>query len=397
MKEKAILKSLHVCLGINVKAYDSNLNEIQEYTSKKMISPQYNELDLIKSVEDEKKRHNYYILTGAMNEVFLLHNFEDKHYLFGPFNVHCLPPDDFFTHFLKQQNISIKFKKAINDYAPEIKLYSLEDIRDIIKLVHYLFTLDRQSDPTFEPIHSYVEKLQKMLDDAGLEKLFFIENENEKNKLKYEKQVMDLVRQGSITKLKKSLSDLEGGIMPTSKRDSIRSEKNYSIIVFEKLSQLAIESGMDVLEATRTRDQMIIDNEAAKNFSEIMKVRNGAIVFFTQKIGEIVDEEFSPFLSSILNYINQNLYNEITIESIAKEFNISQTTLNLNFKNELGMTVKKYITKSKLEDAKKLLDRNLSISEISQMLGYADSSHFCKKFKKEFEMTPTQYRRNKKV
>lgn len=39
MKEKAILKSLHVCLGINVKAYDSNLNEIQEYTSKKMISP----------------------------------------------------------------------------------------------------------------------------------------------------------------------------------------------------------------------------------------------------------------------------------------------------------------------------------------------------------------------
>lgn len=58
MKEKAILKSLHVCLGINVKAYDSNLNEIQKYTSKKMISPQYNELDLIKSVEDEKKRHN---------------------------------------------------------------------------------------------------------------------------------------------------------------------------------------------------------------------------------------------------------------------------------------------------------------------------------------------------
>ncbi|MGV3268262.1 hypothetical protein ACEE77_02830 [Staphylococcus simulans] len=159
MKEKAILKSLHVCLGINVKAYDSNLNEIQKYTSKKMISPQYNELDLIKSVEDEKKRHNYYILTGAMNEVFLLHNFEDKHYLFGPFNVHCLPPDDFFTHFLKQQNISIKFKKAINDYAPEIKLYSLEDIRDIIKLVHYLFTLDRQSGPTFEPIHNYVEKV----------------------------------------------------------------------------------------------------------------------------------------------------------------------------------------------------------------------------------------------
>ncbi|WP_240430849.1 YSIRK-targeted surface antigen transcriptional regulator [Staphylococcus sp. EZ-P03] len=190
------------------------------------------------------------------------------------------------------------------------------------------------------------------------------------------------------------MKDLEGEYMSLGKRDSIRSEKNYSIIVFEKLSQLAIESGMDVLEATRTRDQMVNDNEAAKSFSEIMKVRNGAIVFFTKKISEITDEQISPFLSSVLSYINENLYNELTIESIAKEFNISQTTLNLNFKNELGMTVKNYITKSKLEDAKKLLDRNLSISEISQMLGYADSSHFCKKFKKEFHMTPTQYRRN---
>ncbi|WP_105994552.1 YSIRK-targeted surface antigen transcriptional regulator [Staphylococcus simulans] len=395
MKETAILKSLHVCLGINVKAYDSNLNEIQEYTSKKHISPQYNELDLIKSVERENERLNCFILTGSLDEVFLLHYFEEKYYLFGPLKVNCLPSEDCFEKYLKDQNINIKFKHAINDYVQALKVYSLEDLKDIIKLVDYLFTSDT-TDNSFEPIHNYAMKLQKMLDEAGLEKLFFIENDIERKKLEYEKQVLKLVRQGSMKKLKKSLSDLEGGIMPVSKRDSIRSEKNYSIIVFEKLSQLAIESGMDVLEATRTRDQMIIDNEAAKSFSEIMKVRNGAIVFFTKKISEIVDEEISPFLSSILSYINKNLYNELTIESIAKEFNISQTTLNLNFKNELGMTVKKYITKSKLEDAKKLLDRNLSISEISQMLGYADSSHFCKKFKKEFKMTPTQYRRNTK-
>ncbi|MGN5882224.1 YSIRK-targeted surface antigen transcriptional regulator [Staphylococcus simulans] len=395
MKETAILKSLHVCLGINVKAYDSNLNEIQEYTSKKHISPQYNELDLIKSVEREKERLNCFILTGSLDEVFLLHYFEEKYYLFGPLKVNCLPSDDCFEKYLKDQNINIKFKHAINDYVQALRVYSLEDLKDIIKLVDYLFTPDT-TDKSFEPIHNYAMKLQKMLDEAGLEKLFFIENDTERNKLEYEKQILKLVRQGSMKKLKKSLSDLEGGIMPLSKRDSIRSEKNYSIIVFEKLSQLAIESGMDVLEATRTRDQMMVDNKAAKSFSEIMKVRNGAIVFFTKKISEIVDEEISPFLSSILSYINKNLYNELTIESIAKEFNISQTTLNLNFKNELGMTVKKYITKSKLEDAKKLLDRNLSISEISQMLGYADSSHFCKKFKKEFQMTPTQYRRNTK-
>ncbi|MGV3128194.1 YSIRK-targeted surface antigen transcriptional regulator [Staphylococcus simulans] len=395
MKETAILKSLHVCLGINVKAYDSNLNEIQEYTSKKHISPQYNELDLIKSVEREKERLNCFILTGSLDEVFLLHYFEEKYYLFGPLKVNCLPSEDCFEKYLKDQNINIKFKHAINDYVQALRVYSLEDLKDIIKLVDYLFTPDT-TDKSFEPIHNYAMKLQKMLDEAGLEKLFFIENDTERNKLEYEKQILKLVRQGSMKKLKKSLSDLEGGIMPLSKRDSIRSEKNYSIIVFEKLSQLAIESGMDVLEATRTRDQMMVDNKAAKSFSEIMKVRNGAIVFFTKKISEIVDEEISPFLSSILSYINKNLYNELTIESIAKEFNISQTTLNLNFKNELGMTVKKYITKSKLEDAKKLLDRNLSISEISQMLGYADSSHFCKKFKKEFQMTPTQYRRNTK-
>lgn len=208
--------------------------------------------------------------------------------------------------------------------------------------------------------------------------------------------MLKLVKKGKKANIKKFLRDLEGSIMTSNIGDSLRNEKNYSIVIFEKLSQLAIDSGMSAVESTRSRDLLIADNEAANDLKEVMNIRKGAIVFYTEKISEISENNHSKFLVTVLDYIDRNLYENLTIESIAKQFSVSQTTLNLTFKNELGITVKKYLTQSKMKDAKRLLAQEISISEISQMLGYADSSHFCKKFKKESGMTPTEYRRTHK-
>ncbi|WP_114604308.1 hypothetical protein [Staphylococcus sp. EZ-P03] len=184
MTEQSILKSLHVCLGVNVKAYDSNLNEIQEYIADKVSGLQYNEIELIKSVENET--YNCFILPGGLNEVFLLHNFKDKYYIFGPIKINCLSFEKIFTQYFKEQNICVKFKQVNGKYLKEKTAYTIEDIKGIIKLVNYFFEFD-ENDLSFKPVHNYVLKLQKILDDAGLDELLFIENETEKKKVEYEK------------------------------------------------------------------------------------------------------------------------------------------------------------------------------------------------------------------
>ncbi|WP_165380066.1 YSIRK-targeted surface antigen transcriptional regulator [Staphylococcus condimenti] len=396
MKEKSILKSLHISLDVNIKAYDSNYNEILKYTTEDKSSSLINEVGFIKAVKNELNKDKYFILTSVSNNIYLLHYFEGKHYLFGPFKADYLPPDSALTKVLNTNSIEEKIIRTDINHGKNTRIYSIEDISDIVQLVNYLLGLELKGDYV-EPLGTYVKNLNDKVKEMSLDKFFYINYEKEKQKLQFEDQLINLVKSGNPEILKRSLKDMVGGIMPPQNEESLRNEKNYSIIVFEKLSQIAIEVGMDVIEAIRIRDQLMLDNESAKDNTEIMRVRNGATLIFAKKIGEIVDENLSPFLMSVLQYIHNNLYQDLSLFSIAKEFNVSSTTLNLTFKNELGMTVKKYLTKSKIEDAKKLLTHDLSISEISQMLAFADSSHFCKKFKKETGMTPTEYKRKNKT
>ncbi len=58
------------------------------------------------------------------------------------------------------------------------------------------------------------------------------------------------------------------------------------------------------------------------------------------------------------------------------------------------MSFSDYLKNIRLEKAKELLVKSdLNLSEISQAIGYSDISYFSRIFKKEFQMTPSKYRR----
>ncbi|MHD0396535.1 YSIRK-targeted surface antigen transcriptional regulator [Staphylococcus simulans] len=395
MKEKILLKSLHICFGIDVRTYDSEFNEVVEYSYNTKANKFYNESEIIKSAVNKGRVSKYYVLNGYLNEQFLLHSYNHTYYLFGPFRVNCLSTSKCLEIVKIETSVDIRLDRMVSNYIKDLQTYSLDNIKDIVQMLHYLLSFSDE-DSNIVSIHKYTEKVQETLSYSNLERLLLPEDNNEQSRFEYEKRMLKLVKKGKKANIKKFLRDLEGSIMTSNIGDSLRNEKNYSIVIFEKLSQLAIDSGMSAVESTRSRDLLIADNEAANDLKEVMNIRKGAIVFYTEKISEISENNHSKFLVTVLDYIDRNLYENLTIESIAKQFSVSQTTLNLTFKNELGITVKKYLTQSKMKDAKRLLAQEISISEISQMLGYADSSHFCKKFKKESGMTPTEYRRTHK-
>ncbi|MBO6094387.1 MAG: helix-turn-helix transcriptional regulator, partial [Oscillospiraceae bacterium] len=72
----------------------------------------------------------------------------------------------------------------------------------------------------------------------------------------------------------------------------------------------------------------------------------------------------------------------------------SSSYLMRRFKAEVGMSVGDYITKCKLEEACDLLVYgSRSLAEISAYLGYSSQSYFQNVFKKQYGMTPMQYRK----
>lgn len=97
-----------------------------------------------------------------------------------------------------------------------------------------------------------------------------------------------------------------------------------------------------------------------------------------------------------LFYIEQNIENKIRLEDLCEFVGYSVYHFSRLFKNEVGMSPYEYIIKFRLDLAKHLLiTTNLPIKEVSKKCGYTNEINFYNIFKKNFGLTPRNYRLNK--
>ena len=111
------------------------------------------------------------------------------------------------------------------------------------------------------------------------------------------------------------------------------------------------------------------------------------------------NNSYNQTASDARRIIDSNFSNpDFDIENLCLSIGISHSHLCKLFKNELGVTIKKYITDKRLSLAKNLLiDTDFNIKTIAYSCGFRDEIHFMKIFKKEFLITPKNFRyENKK-
>lgn len=97
-------------------------------------------------------------------------------------------------------------------------------------------------------------------------------------------------------------------------------------------------------------------------------------------------------LYDVIHYIDHNYLNICKLTDISDRLNYSYPYLSFIFSNETGTTIKKYMSDKKVEHAQKLLQTEISITEISELLGYESIHTFSRIFKKKTGMSPSLYR-----
>lgn len=85
------------------------------------------------------------------------------------------------------------------------------------------------------------------------------------------------------------------------------------------------------------------------------------------------------------------LSNPLSLSELSTMVNTNECTLKKEFKNIFGKTVFGFIRDAKMEKAKNmLLHQSLSISEISDIIGYKNPQHFSTAFKRKYGMRPSE-------
>lgn len=108
-------------------------------------------------------------------------------------------------------------------------------------------------------------------------------------------------------------------------------------------------------------------------------------------------KEYSPAVQKVMNYVNLNVAEPLTLKSLAAMCFISPPYLSALFKQETGSTLIDYINTQRVNRAAQLLvQNNHTIAAVAEEVGILDVNYFTKIFKKTLGVTPTRYRREHK-
>ena len=102
----------------------------------------------------------------------------------------------------------------------------------------------------------------------------------------------------------------------------------------------------------------------------------------------------TPELSDrLMAYIQAHLSEKITLETTAREFLVSESTVRQAFQKQMGISFYRCVTQCRLIRAKSLIQQGDSMEQVSLQVGFTDYSAFYRAFRHHFGISPTEYRR----
>lgn len=139
------------------------------------------------------------------------------------------------------------------------------------------------------------------------------------------------------------------------------------------------------------RQQMIVQFDQARYEKEFFSTFQGWMERFRQQIGE---KENNKVLQKILDYIAENVAEDLDLMDVANVFNFNYSYLSTYFHNHRGEGFSEYLNRIRIEKSLALLkQKDLTIAQVSERVGYSDHSYFCRVFKKLIGKTPSNYRK----
>jgi len=146
------------------------------------------------------------------------------------------------------------------------------------------------------------------------------------------------------------------------------------------------------VEAIKHQGGPGLGEDAGKRSTEIVGERNDMNYKRVQRCIRALEAEEPELPDRVMSYIERNYRNALSLNDVAKAFFVSSSTVSHLFKQRIGVSFYRYVTQRRLIAGKSLIEKGVPMEAVAAQVGFPAYSGFYRVFKREFGISPRQYR-----
>ena len=166
-------------------------------------------------------------------------------------------------------------------------------------------------------------------------------------------------------------------------------DRSYNLIRLDSDTQEKLKQLLYELEAALKDEKFGSELLGSALFTQFMVYVN-RIFLEKQYIYDARSYSSDSQIEELLRYINHNLTEDLSIETLARKYYLSKYHMMRKFKEETGYTIHNYIISKRLLLARTKISEGTPILKASQLSGFSDYTTFSRAYKKQFGTAPSQ-------
>jgi len=250
-------------------------------------------------------------------------------------------------------------------------------------------------------------KITEKVKNSEILKYRFDINSNDIERVPYEEeqQWLQKIERGEVIRnedsdfrnLSSSWNMENIGIM--AENDDFKQTEYMAVSAISLATRAAIKGGAPITRSYEISDLALQKIAKSESPMEIIQYMNNAFFDFSEAVRMRKQQvNYVNDVEQCKDYIVHHLFQKINFVNMASSLGLNNSYLSRKFSQKTGMTISRYILKERLSAASNMLRYSEeSIGNIAEYLYFSSTSRFGEYFRKEYGLSPSQYREEYKI
>ncbi len=331
-----------------------------------------------------------YVVRDSYETVMVVFLYQESIVAIGPFvtaNTEELLPVVTENNRIPEDKLP-ELREIYNTYALIINLSVLEDL--IVMNMKYLFpgvTISKQHLENVRYSTSMFEEIRIMDENR-------MSMEAVEARYRVEDEFMNAVASGDYERVLEVNKKFLAYRMSPRTNDEIREMKNRLVILNTLLRRAVLSAQVHPAHIDRLSGDFARKIEVAAKAQEIVSIARDMPRKYCLLVTNYSLEGYTELMRNIINYIDFNLTEDLSLNAIATRFSVNASHLSKQFKKEIGKTLTDYVNEKRIVTSLKYLaTTEYSVQSVAELVGIYDENYYSRLFRKVQGTTPSQYRK----